>query len=92
MSRHASKVSAFATGVAVAFPALSMAHIQMTVVLVGIWIIYVASIFIFVFGPQQWETYRWVPVEEVHIVIGRANMWVLGGILSVAVLEGLNAI
>lgn len=88
---------AFTTGIAVAFPALAMEHLSMAgfftrLLVVFAWLAYVTAIFLFVFGPQHWSTFRWVPIDGTLAVMGRGIVWLLGGLLSIGILEATNAI
>lgn len=97
MAMRASRTLAFATGTAVAIPALVALNLSMDVLftrflVIIVWLSYIAAIFFFVFGPQYWDTYRWIPADGTFAVMGRAVAWILGGLLSIALLEATSAI
>jgi hypothetical protein len=97
MNMKASRALAFATGVAVAIPVLTGKYLGMAgffsrFLVVLVCLCYVVAIVVFVFGPQRWNTFRWVPVDGTPAVMGRGISWLLGGLLSIAALEAINAI
>lgn len=97
MNMKASRALSFATGVAVAIPALAGKHLGMAdfisrFLVVLVCLFYVVAIVAFVFGPQRWNTFRWVPVDGTPAVVARGIAWLLGGLLSIAALEASNAI
>ena len=88
---------AFLVGVCTAIPVLVLGELGVEtfvtrVLAISVCLLYLVSLFYFVFGPQRWETYRFVPVDGGAKVFGRCVAWMLGGLLSAAILEGSHVI
>ena len=92
-----SKPLAFTTGIATAIPVLAERHMQMAdfssrFVVVMLCLFYIAAIFTFVFGPQQWSTFRCVPVDGTLAAVIPGAAWLLGGLIRITLLEVTIAI
>ena len=93
----ATTTAAFVTGVATAIPAFVIKYVGgvnylLSAIAVLVWLVYIFAIFKFVLGPFQWRKYRWVPIDNTEMVLLRGSVWVLGGGLSIGILEAANAI
>lgn len=90
-------VSAFLVGASSPIPFLALGSIGVETsierILVSmVFLLYLVSVFYFVFGPQRWETWRFIPVDGNARVLSRCAAWLFGGLLSIAVMEHVGAI
>ena len=90
--RRASVISAFLVGASSPIPFLAFGSIGIET-FVGrsvasmLFLLYLVSVFLFVFGPQRWETWYCIPVDGYARVLSRCAVWLFGGLLSIAALE-----